>query len=136
MGDALAPFGIELAEWTQVPFTNYESLVSQWDNWAQFSCAVLQNRQIKCWGNNTYGQLGLGDTNNRGDNPGEMGASLPAVDLGMIELGGTCTVPATSPLAGMPQDPSVPTDIATVAAVLYSGTVTVHGCDRSGSAAA
>ena len=30
---------------------------------------------IKCWGYNNYGQLGLGDTNNRGDGPGEMGAS-------------------------------------------------------------
>ena len=30
---------------------------------------------IKCWGYNKYGQLGLGDTNNRGDGPGEMGAS-------------------------------------------------------------
>jgi hypothetical protein len=30
----------------------------------------------------TSGQLGLGDTDNRGDGPGEMGANLPAVDLG------------------------------------------------------
>ena len=28
------------------------------------------------------GQLGLGDTNDRGDAPGEMGGNLPAVDLG------------------------------------------------------
>ncbi len=31
---------------------------------------------------NTWGMLGQGDTNNRGDQPGEMGAALPAVDLG------------------------------------------------------
>ena len=31
---------------------------------------------IKCWGFNYYGQLGLGDTNNRGDGPGEMGVSF------------------------------------------------------------
>ena len=30
---------------------------------------------FKCWGVNQYGQLGLGDTNNRGDGRGEMGAS-------------------------------------------------------------
>ncbi len=32
---------------------------------------------------NDYGQLGLGDINNRGDQPGEMGAALPPVDLGL-----------------------------------------------------
>ena len=28
---------------------------------------------VKCWGWNRYGELGLGDTNHRGDGPGEMG---------------------------------------------------------------
>ena len=37
---------------------------------------------MKCWGTNTNGQLGLGDTNHRGDQTGEMGDALPAVDLG------------------------------------------------------
>ena len=38
--------------------------------------------QVKCWGRNTYGQLGLGDTNNRGDGAGEMADSLQTVNLG------------------------------------------------------
>lgn len=46
------------------------------------SCAQLTDRQIKCWGYNAYGQLGLGDAESRGDTPYEMGAALPAVDLG------------------------------------------------------
>jgi len=37
---------------------------------------------VKCWGDNTYGQLGYGDQNNRGDNPGEMGSNLKYLDLG------------------------------------------------------
>jgi alpha-tubulin suppressor-like RCC1 family protein len=45
-------------------------------------CVVLDSGELKCWGENTSGQLGLGDTDNRGDGPGELGANLPAVDLG------------------------------------------------------
>ncbi len=46
------------------------------------SCAVLYDGRLKCWGSNVDGQLGLGDTQSRGDGPGEMGGSLPSVNLG------------------------------------------------------
>jgi len=46
------------------------------------SCAILDNNTIKCWGRNDNGQLGLGDTTNRGGNVGDMGDNLDAVDLG------------------------------------------------------
>jgi len=49
---------------------------------AGHTCVLLDNASIKCWGNNFYGQLGLGDWSHRGDNAGEMGDALPAVDLG------------------------------------------------------
>lgn len=55
-------------------------------NNSNHTCAILVDgnnaRSLKCWGRNVGGQLGLGDTNDRGDAPGEMGDLLPAVDLG------------------------------------------------------
>jgi cysteine-rich repeat protein len=46
------------------------------------SCAILDDSSVKCWGSNVNGRLGLGDTEARGDEPGEMGDNLPAVELG------------------------------------------------------
>jgi hypothetical protein len=46
------------------------------------ACAILDSGQLKCWGSNDAGHLGLGDTEDRGDDPDEMGENLPEVDLG------------------------------------------------------
>jgi alpha-tubulin suppressor-like RCC1 family protein len=46
------------------------------------TCAVLDDGSVRCWGMNQYGQLGVGDTDVRGDEPGEMGDALPVVDVG------------------------------------------------------
>ncbi|MDD9967644.1 MAG: hypothetical protein OXR73_15525, partial [Myxococcales bacterium] len=46
------------------------------------SCALSCDGMVRCWGDNSFGQLGLGDYDNRGDEPGEMGDALPIVDLG------------------------------------------------------
>ncbi|WP_050430645.1 RCC1 domain-containing protein [Chondromyces crocatus] len=48
-----------------------------------YSCAVLHDGRVKCWGYNDVGTLGLGSRAVVGDEPGEMGGGLAAVDLGM-----------------------------------------------------
>ncbi|HEX2669879.1 MAG TPA: hypothetical protein VHM25_03350, partial [Polyangiaceae bacterium] len=45
------------------------------------SCAIMNDRSLKCWGRNDQGQLGYGDTRSRGSASGDM-AALPTVSLG------------------------------------------------------
>ena len=45
------------------------------------TCAILDNVSLKCWGGNSNGQLGYGNTTDLGDDSGEMGDNLHAVDL-------------------------------------------------------
>lgn len=46
------------------------------------SCVILDNDALKCWGFGGLGQLGQGNTANRGDNANEMGDNLAPIDLG------------------------------------------------------
>lgn len=39
---------------------------------ASYNCAVLESGAVRCWGENTLGQLGVGTTLDMGDDPGEM----------------------------------------------------------------
>ena len=52
-----------------------------------YACALLRNTtsnetSIKCWGHNGDGQLGIGNNNDIGDEPNELGDDMIAVDLG------------------------------------------------------
>lgn len=71
MGDALATVSVG----------NKRTVLELAVGW-KHTCALLDDHSIKCWGWNEYGQLGYGDSSNRGDDPGEMGDALPRVDLG------------------------------------------------------
>lgn len=47
-----------------------------------YMCAIVGGGLIKCWGNGAHGRLGVGDNRTRGDEAGEMGEALPAINLG------------------------------------------------------
>ena len=46
------------------------------------TCVLLSNKQIKCFGTGSTGQLGLGNPDSVGAAPNQMGDALPYVDLG------------------------------------------------------
>jgi alpha-tubulin suppressor-like RCC1 family protein len=54
---------------------------------ANHTCALLEDGALKCWGGNSWGQLGQGDITYRGDGPNEMGNALLPIDLGPASLG-------------------------------------------------
>ena len=43
------------------------------------SCVVVSTGEVKCWGQNNYGQLGIGNTTNIGTGPMQMGDYLASV---------------------------------------------------------
>ena len=47
-----------------------------------FTCVLLNDGSVKCFGRNHNGQLGIGHQNDIGDSSGEMGDSLVSVNLG------------------------------------------------------
>jgi alpha-tubulin suppressor-like RCC1 family protein len=46
------------------------------------NCVIFSDGSVKCWGENTSGQLGLGTALNMGDGANEMGDNLPFLNLG------------------------------------------------------
>ena len=45
------------------------------------TCAVMDNDDLICWGDNSKGQLGLGDTAHRGDTTGEIGDNFEVTSV-------------------------------------------------------
>ena len=50
------------------------------------TCAVLEDRSVRCWGGGEFGQLGYGNTNNVGD--GGRGQNQTPATAGPVNLGG------------------------------------------------
>jgi alpha-tubulin suppressor-like RCC1 family protein len=48
----------------------------------EHNCALLNNGQVKCWGEGSFGRLGYGNTEDLGDGPDEMGDALPVLNFG------------------------------------------------------
>jgi alpha-tubulin suppressor-like RCC1 family protein len=48
----------------------------------KYTCALLDNGNVKCWGEGSFGRLGQGSVTTLGDGAGEMGDDLDPVDLG------------------------------------------------------
>ena len=46
------------------------------------TCAQLAGGRVSCWGDNSFGELGIGNTANVGSSPGQMGGNLQSADLG------------------------------------------------------
>lgn len=59
---------------------------TQRENYGDFSCALKRNGTVQCWGANTVGELGLGDTVSRGKKPEDLGTNLQPLDLGLPTL--------------------------------------------------
>ncbi|UQA56276.1 DUF4215 domain-containing protein [Polyangium aurulentum] len=84
LGDYL-PFGDEPGEMgASLPVVDLGAgvIATEISAGSMHSCALLADGAVKCWGQGSSGQLGLGDIARRGDDPGEMGSALPAVELG------------------------------------------------------
>ncbi len=77
-GDAAGEIGDNFAI-TDLGSTSYPVEVSRG---LYNTCARFANGGIKCWGQGTYGNNGIGNTSQKGDGGGEMGNSLPFIDYG------------------------------------------------------
>ncbi|HMV67190.1 MAG TPA: hypothetical protein PKA64_10095, partial [Myxococcota bacterium] len=71
----------EMGDWLR-PVNLGGGTVVEVDAGRYHTCARFVDGRVKCWGYNGYGQLGQGNTTQRGDDVGEMGTALAYTDLG------------------------------------------------------
>jgi len=113
---------------------------------ADFYCAIYDDHQVHCWGDNTYGQLARGSTDDFGDDPGETNVgpiTLPAgrtamavstgayhacalLDDGQLRcwgqgVNGALGQGSTADVGDQPGETPVAVDLGTTARALVSG---------------
>jgi len=76
------------------------------------TCVLLLGGSVLCWGHNGYGQLGVGTTSNVGDNVGEMGDNLRAVNLGAGHAEALATIRFQAIRTGLTVWPQLPRCLA------------------------
>ena len=69
---------IEPASETSIANNDAATLHIGWSH----ACVVTEQGMVKCWGNNSAGQLGIGNTEDMGDEVDEMDTDLPYLNLG------------------------------------------------------
>jgi len=74
--------GSEMGEYLEAVNVGSGRSVVQFQGGSEHSCVILDNFNVKCFGKNNFGQLGYGDTSNRGISANQMGDYLPEVNLG------------------------------------------------------
>ncbi len=74
-------------------------------------CVIEQTTELlaKCWGNNGHGQLGYGNSNDRGDGSNEMGDYLPFIALDFTAIERTTVAPTTAAPSSTPPTTAAPT---------------------------
>jgi len=71
----------ELADY--LPLVNIPEDISAVYAAGEHSCLISSTLNVKCWGYNQFGQLGIGSSDDKGDEPNELGVYLPNIDFGL-----------------------------------------------------
>lgn len=50
------------------------------------TCVLFENGKVRCWGRNSRGQLGVGDTDDRGDEPDELPSEVKLGDATVVHV--------------------------------------------------